>query len=135
MPRTRNSKSPKREEMVNKEKRVRSASIGDLIDVSNGIELKRPRFYGLVFTWLGTQPDEELPPDVTRMIVVVTMGFSFGLGITEQGKIKIRVFIECKNEELLLDLSELKKIMDIRVIKNCRPNMKIMEEIKARLGR
>jgi len=120
---------------VNKEKRVRSASIGDLIDVSNGIELKRPRFYGLVFTWLGTQPDEELPPDVTRMIVVVTLGFSFDLGITEQGKIKIRVFIEGKNEELLLDLSELKKIMDIRVIKNCRPNMRIMEEIKARLGR
>ena len=114
---------------------MRSASIGDLIDVSNGLVLKRPRFYGLIFTWLGTQPDENLPPDVTRMVTVVTLGFSFGIGITEQGKIKIRTFIEGKNEELLLDLSELEKIMDIRVIKNCRPNMNIVEEIKARLGR
>jgi len=128
-------KYPKRKELMNEEERVSSATIGDLISFSNGLELKSPRFSCYIFTRSSTQPDTLLPPDVVRMVEVTTAGFNFGVGITRDGKIKIRVFIENRKEEFLVDLFELKKVMNIYVVNDCRPNMRIIEEIKARLGR
>ena len=128
-------KYPKRKEMSSEDDRVSDATIGDLISFSNGLELKRPRFSCYIFTRTSNQPDALMPPDVVRMVEVTTAGFNFSLGITRDGKIKIRVFIENKKEEFLVDLFELKKIMNIYVVNDCRPNMRIIEEIKARLGR
>jgi hypothetical protein len=128
-------KYPKRREGTSEDDRVSDATIRDLMDFSYGLELKSPRFNCYIFTRASNQPDALMPQGVIRMVEIVTTGFNFSLGITREGKIKIRVFVNGKREEFLVDLFELKKIMNIYVVKDCRPNVLVMEEIKARLGR
>ncbi|MCI4409765.1 MAG: hypothetical protein JHC26_11790 [Thermofilum sp.] len=128
-------KYPKRKEMTGEDDRVSEATIGDLIDFSNGLALKRPRFNCYVFTKVSSQPDALMPPDLDRMVEVIAVNYNFGVGITKEGKIKIRILVENRKEEFIVDLAELKKIMNIFVVKDCRPNVLVIEEIKARLGR
>jgi hypothetical protein len=127
-------KYPKRRD-EKADERVDTVTIGDLVSFGNGIELKNPRFNCYVFTRTSSQPDVFLPPDVVRMIEIVTAGYNFGLGVTKEGKIKIRTFVGDRSREFLLDPVELKKIVNVYVVNNCRPNVSIIEEIKARLGR
>jgi hypothetical protein len=127
-------KYPKRRD-EKADERVDTATIGDLVSFGNGIELKNPRFNCYVFTRTSSQPDVFLPPDVVRMVEVIATGFNFGLGVTKEGKIKIRIFVGDRSGEFLVDPVELKKIVNVYVVNNCIPNVLIIEEIRARLGR
>jgi len=127
-------KNPKGVKPMNEEDRVSEATIGDLISFSNGLELKNPRFNCYIFTRSSSQPDVFLPPDVVRMLEVITAGYNFGVGITRDGKIRIRVFVGDRTGEFLVDLLGLKKVMNVYVVKDCRANTRIIEELKARLG-
>jgi hypothetical protein len=127
-------KYPKRRD-EKADERVDTVTIGDLVSFGNGIELKSPRFNCYIFTRTSSQPDVFLPPDVVRFTEVISVGFNFGIGLTRDGKIKIRIFVGDRSGEFLLDPVELKKVVNVYVVNNCRTNLSIIEEIRARLGR